>query len=262
MPFLAPLQAIFDQAPVFVLVLARISGLVMVAPLLGSNAIPMKIKALVALVISMAVFPLVSQQVVWPSCLLALVVSVGGELLIGLSMGFIILLLFVGIQLGAEMVSYQMGLAMSRLVDPTSNIDTNVLSQFYLLLVTVFYVLMNGHLVLVGSLLETFGTVPLMGLQLTESYTGTIVETVRSVLTGSFVLGVRIAGPALVAIFLATLAMGFVSRTMPQLNILAAGFPVRIMLAFVLLIASIGTVSLLFKDGLKVVFGEIGMLFI
>jgi flagellar biosynthetic protein FliR len=75
-------------------------------------------------------------------------------------------------------------------------------------------------------------------------------------------LGIRIAGPALAAIFLVTLAMGFISRTMPQLNILAAGFPLRITIALVLLIASLGSVCFLIEDKLLRLLSGLGTIFV
>ncbi len=255
---LGPIQAIFERVPVFALVLFRIAGIMFFAPLLGSAAIPVKVRLMLALVLSVAVFPLVSPVVVPLNSYLVLAIAVGREMLIGITMGFVLLLLFTGVQIGAEMVSHQMGWAMARLFDPMTQIQTNLLSEFYLLLATLFYVLMNGHLILIKSLLETFNTIPLLsgGVGLTG-----IVNMLVTVLTEAFKLGIRMAGPALVAIFLATLAMGFVSRTMPQLNILAAGFPVRITLALVLLIASMGMVMSLFQNDLIWVFRIIGRIF-
>jgi flagellar biosynthesis protein FliR len=82
------------------------------------------------------------------------------------------------------------------------------------------------------------------------------------VLNAAFQLGIRIAGPAVVAIFLATLALGFISRTMPQLNILAAGFPLRIALGFILLVISFSMTLVLFQDSLIVAFRQIGQIFV
>ena len=150
-----------------------------------------------------------------------------------------------------------MGLSFARLVDPNSQVTTTVLSQFFMLLVTLIYVLMNGHVVLIGSLVQTFKTVPLMG----ATYGLPVLELMVAVLTGSFALGIRVAGPALAAVFLATLALGFISRTMPQLNILAAGFPLRITLAMALLVASLGAVGVLFADDLTAMFAVLGGMF-
>lgn len=255
---LAPIQQIFEQIPMFVLVMFRMAGLIVLAPLMGSVTVPNKVKVLMVLVLSMAIFPLVPPIVYAPNSLLGLSVAVAGEMLIGISIGFVLLLLFVGIQFGAEMVSYQMGFSMAQLIDPMTDISTTVLSQFYLLLGTLLYVLMDGHLILIKSLAQTFQTIPLLG-----GFNGlSVLKVCVVVITEAFKLGIRIAGPALVALFLEALAMGFISRTMPQLNILAAGFPIRIILALVLLLASMCTVLMLFQESLVMVFHQIGLIFI
>ncbi len=254
---LAPLQLIFDQAPLFMLVLFRIAGIMAVAPLLSASFIPVRIKFFLVLVLSMAVFPLVPRTVWVPAQWADLAWAVGTEMLIGITMGFALSLLFTGLEVGIEMVSHQMGLSMAQLIDPLSDITTNVLSQFYTLLATVIYVLINGHLVLIQSLVQTFQTVPLMGARVGDN----VVAMLVSVLTGSYMLAIRVAGPALVAIFLATIALGFISRTMPQLNILAAGFSIRIFLAFIMMIASLAAVFLVFEDDLIVVLQKVGSIF-
>lgn len=255
---LGPIQMIFDQAPIFLLVLFRVAGIMTIAPLMGSARIPVKVKFFIALVLSMAVFPLVPKVGWIPNQLADLALAVGTEMLIGITMGFALSLLFAGLEVGMEMVSHQMGLSMAQLVDPLSDATTNVLSQFYALLATVIYVLINGHLVLIKSLVQTFQTVPLMGARVGQN----VIDMLISILTGSYMLAIRVAGPALVAIFLATIALGFISRTMPQLNILAAGFAIRIFLAFVLLVASLGAVIYVFEDTLIVVLNQLGSFFI
>jgi len=257
MPLLGPIQRIFEQAPLFALVLMRIGGVMVLAPILGSATIPRRIKALIGLVLGMAVYPLVGAVAPVPQSWAGLALAGGGELLIGLTMGFIIMLMFTGIEVGAQMVGQQMGLSFARIVDPNLEISNDVLSQFYVLLVTLLYVLMNGHLVLIRALAGTFRTVPLLGGGMQRN----ILEQLVAMLTTAFTLGIRMAGPALIAIFLATIALGFISRTMPQLNILAAGFPVRITLALVLLVASMGSLCLLFQDGIVRALGRIGLLF-
>ncbi len=254
---LTSIQQIFDQVPVFVLVLFRLAGMVALAPLLGSTAIPIKIRLMLVLVLSFAVFPLVKPVAAVPNSYAGLAVAIGGEMLIGITMGFALSLLFLGIQLGAEMVSYQMGLSLARLVDPMTDVSTTVLSQLYLLLTVLIYVLENGHLILISRLAYTFQTIPL----LSGFESQPVLDMCVVIITESFQLGIRIAGPAVVALFLSSLAMGFVSRTMPQFNILAAGFPIRITLGLVVLIASFGMVPILFKSSLTRVFAQIGEVF-
>lgn len=262
MPLLVLTTRIFEHLPVFALVLFRIGGLVAAAPLFSSSAIPARVKLLIVLMLALAVFPVVAVPAATPTTLAALVLAVGGELLIGLAMGFVLSLLFQGIQIGAELVSQQMGLSFAQLVDPLTQNSSNVLSEFYLLLSTVIYLLVGGHVALIRALMHTFETVPLLRGPADALSIEHLVDTFLAMLQGAFMLGVRVAGPALAAIFLATLALGFISRTMPQLNILAAGFPIRIVLSLILLVASLGTVCWVFQENLAVAFGVIHGLFV
>lgn len=258
-----PYDLLFSMTPIFILVLCRVAGVMIFAPVLGSTAIPVKIKGLVALVMSIAVFPMVMQtdaphSVIEPNSFFGLAMGVAFELVIGIAMGFAILLMFIGVQLGAEMISQQMALSLGRIIDPITNVSTDVVSQFYLMLTTLIYVLINGPMILIRALFDTFKSIPLMGAGVDQR----IVDIFTTILTSSFKLGIRIAGPALAAIFLATLAMGFISRTMPQLNILAAGFPIRISLSLILLIASLGSVCLLIEDNLLKLLSGLGAFFV
>lgn len=263
MDFLAPIQLISQQAPVFLLVLFRMAGIVIFAPMLGSVSVPMPIKGLIVLVISAAIFPqidisTVSAPALFSGGFLGLAFGVAREMLIGLVMGFALLLMFLGVQVGAELISQQMALSLAQISDPFTNSNTDILTKFYLMLATLIYVLMNGHLILIGTLIQTFDTVPLLSATFDQG----MLDMMLSILSASFMLGIRIAGPAVAAIFLATIALGFISRTMPQLNILAAGFPVRIVLALILLIASLGTVYGLFQDSIVIVLSGLGQFFI
>ena len=258
MNLLNSIQQIIDHAPIFTLVLFRIGGLITMAPMLGSASIPVKIRVLFALVLSAAVYPMVPADVIIPDSLPGLAVAIGAELLIGITMGFALYLMLVGVQVGADLVSYQMGLGMAHLVDPNTELESTVLSQLYLMTATLIYVLMNGHIVLIRSLVQTFETVPLMGATIGID----VLNLLLTILTNAFILGIRVAGPALVAIFLATIALGFISRTMPQLNILAAGFPIRITLGLTLIVVSFGAIGILFEDSIVFVLQGIGGIFI
>ena len=251
------IQLIFERIGIFALVLFRVGGLVTVGPLLGMTGIPVKIKIMLALVLSMAVFPLVSEVTFAPNSYVELAVAVGSEMLIGIAMGFMLTLMFLGVKIGAEMISQQMGLSMSRLIDPISGVSTTVMTQLFLLFATLLYVIMNGHLILIKALADTFKTVPLMAVWADRP----VMDNFVGVLTASYQLGIRVAGPVLVAIFLVTLALGFVSRTMPQLNILAAGFPLRITLAFFMLITSVSMICALFQDSITMALEQIGYMF-
>lgn len=260
---LLPIEILVGWTPVFILVMFRITGIFIFAPILGSLNIPMRIKALIALALAAAVFPIVVQSgllspAVAPTSLWELGWGVAMELLIGLGMGFALMLMFVAVQLGAELISQQMALNLGRIIDPITGDSTDIVAQFYMMLTTLIYVLINGPAVMIRALVDTFFQVPLMGARPSEG----LLTMFGKLLSTSFSLGVRIAGPALAAIFLSTLAMGFISRTMPQLNILAAGFPLRICLSMAVLIFSIGSVCLLLENYVVDVLNLVGRLFV
>jgi flagellar biosynthetic protein FliR len=258
MKLLQAISFLSNHAELFLLVLFRISGLLTVAPILGAATIPVKIRAAFALVLTCAVFALVPAPAQIPDSLASLLVAGAAELLIGIAMGFALSLLFIGVEAGADLIGFQMGLGLANLVDPNTQIDTTVLSQLYVLVATLIYVLINGHLILFRALVDTFQTVPLLHARIDANVVSLLVNT----LSAAFILGIRIAAPALAAIFLATLALGFISRTMPQLNILATGFPIRICLGFTLMVASFAVVGVLFEDNLIALFAQIGELFL
>lgn len=255
--FLVPIETLYERLPVFALVLFRVSGLAMFGPLLGISVAPAAVKAMFMFVVALALWPLAPDIMYRPDTFPDLAIAVVSEMTIGASMGLILFFLVSGIKIGAELISQQMGLSMSQMMDPVSGENSTLVQEFYNLLLTVFYVLINGHLVLIRTLADTFKSMPLGTPFSTEPITVTLVH----VLTVSFQAGIRLAGPALVAVFLATMALGFISRTMPQLNILAAGFPMRILLSFFVMITSLSAAFYLFDEYIIFAFDEIGGLF-
>ncbi len=255
--FLTPVETLYERLPAFILVLFRVSGLAMFGPLLGLSSIPVIVRGMFMFVIAMAVWPLVPGIVFQPENWIGLTISVTSEMVIGAGMGLILLFMFTGIKMGAEMISQQMGLSMSKMVDPASGLDVTLIQQIYSLLLTTFYILINGHLVLIHTIADTFKTIPLAAPISTEP----IMRTLVNVLILAFQAGIRIAGPVLVAVFLATIALGFISRTMPQLNILAAGFPMRILLTMFIMITALGAAFDIFDEYIVLAFREIGGLF-
>ena len=257
MNFLLPIETLFIKLPVFALVLFRVSGLAMFGPLLGMTSVPVNIRAIFMFVLALALWPLAPDLLYRPDSFVDLAVAAFSEILIGASMGLILLFIISGLKLGAELVSQQMGLSMSQMLDPLSGESSTLIQEFYNLLLSAFYVMINGHLILISTIADTFRTLPLG----TPFSTEPILITLIHVLTISFQAGIRLAGPALVSVFLATMALGFISRTMPQLNILAAGFPMRIMLSFFVMITALGAAFYIFDEYLIFAFNEIGGLF-
>ena len=144
---------------------------------------------------------------------------------LGAIFGFALNLVFVGLQFGAHLVAQQSGLAMAEVFNPAFESDMDILSNIYYWVAGVAFFILGGHRTLIGSILDTFAVLPPMGRAWPESVSGVVLGA----MSASFELALRVAWPALLALLLSELAMGFASRTMPQLNILVVGLPLRIL---------------------------------
>lgn len=232
--------------PSFALVLTRISGIMLGAPIFSSSAVPARVKIGLTVLIALVVFPLIlpSMEGV-PDTLFGVIVGAGGELLIGLTIGLAVNLLFTGFQLGAHMIAQQMGLGLARVYNPAVEEESGILEQFYMLVAIAMLLLFNGHHLVIRGVLDSFDVLPPMTLTLRPE----LLHVLRGLLASSYVLALKAAVPAVVILFLVTLMMGFLGRTVPQINILVVGFPLRIGVGLVALAASFGAAVLVFSEG-------------
>jgi len=236
------MQPILDHLPAWTLVFFRITGLFIFAPLLGAQTIPIRVKLFAALVLSFAVYPVLltpgtkAAELLGPFIggelsLWALPGLVALELLIGAVIGYVASLPIVGLQLGGHVMDQQMGLGLAAVLAGGGD-ETGMISRFYFLMATAIFVVLGGHVVLVGILAQSFQHVALGGFVFDTS----VVQMMVGLLGSAFELAVRVAAPFLCLVFLETVAMGFIARTVPQMNILSIGFPIRILLGVGLIV--------------------------
>jgi flagellar biosynthetic protein FliR len=230
---------------VFTLVLARTGALVATAPVFGSLALPRRVKALLAVMLSLLVTPLYLNASLPPIERLPeyarLMVS---EVLIGLLLGLGVHILFSGIQIAGQIVSQMSGLSLAEVADPAFDEDSSVFSQFFYFLVLAVFVAVGGHRIVTEALLETFAWAPPGQAVLGDTY----VEVLTNITTQSFALGIRAAAPLLAALLLTTIVLGLISRTLPQINIIAVGFGLSSMVLLGVLFLSVGAIAWTFQD--------------
>ena len=235
------LEPLLPHLPAFMLVFFRLTGIFIFGPVFGSSVLPMRVKVLLALVLAFCVYPIIPPQVPVHLSVAGLAVAVGTEILIGLIIGYGASLPLVAMQVGGLMMGHQLGLGLAQVFNPEFNEQSEVLSQFLFLVALTAFLLMNGHHAMLMALVNSFQSVPLGGY-LPD---GGLVYTITGLLTATFDLGLRVAAPLLCLVFLETIAMGFVARTVPQLNILSLGFPLRILLGMFLVV---GAVAMMFQS--------------
>jgi len=219
--------------PVYALVLFRLTGMMLVAPVYGSTVIPLRIRVALAMTVAAMVFPLVSRQAPADLSIGAAIAGGVGEVFIGLSIGLALMMLLSAAEVAGLFVGQQSGLALAEVFNPALEDQSSLVGQLYSIVFLLVFLLVGGHRATLSALLDTFGVIPLLRFTVDEPILLLLIE----LLTAAFVLGIRLAAPAVIALFLTETALGFLSRSMPQLNILTVGFSVRVLVA--LLVAGV-----------------------
>lgn len=251
---------LYLMLPALALVFFRLAGLMITAPLFSSAVVPRRVRAAMVMVLAVMIFPMVIAK---PNALNAtlstLVIGGATELMIGAAVGLSLTLTLMGAQVAGELVSQQAGMSLGEVINPLLDAQVSVLTQVYAMVVTFFFLLADGHRAMMAALLDTFRVIPVLSYSPGDSIVVLLVEAISS----AFILGVRLAGPMVIALFLTETALALLSRTMPQLNILSVGFTVRSLLALavaaIALSAGEGTLLAGIADGIDLVRAAFGL---
>jgi flagellar biosynthetic protein FliR len=234
---MAFLGLLLNQFLVFVLVLTRLSGLVMTAPIFGSRNVPIRIRALLTVGLALMITPLQEPASFAPPRDL---IHLGGMLvregLLGLSLGLAVLILFAGLQLTGQIVGQMSGMALADVYDPSFDASVPVFSRLLDIVALSVFLAIGGHLQVLGALLDTFRNRPPGVATIPEN----LAPTLSGVLGESFVIGFRAAAPVMMALLMSILILGLISRTLPQLNVIAVGFSVNTLIMLAVLSVCLG----------------------
>ncbi len=262
------LQPLLPHLPAWLLVLFRLTGMFVFAPVFGSQAIAGRIKVFMALGLSFCIYPTLlapgsaSAPLVLPIVngglsLWSLVPVVAMELLIGLVIGYGASLPLIGVQIAGRVVDQQMGLGLAGIINPEFNAQTGIVSEFLFMMALAVFVILGGHRVMLAILVGSFSKIPLAGMWVD----GHLLDLVIGMLVTVFDLALRVSAPVLCLIFLETVAMGFIARTVPQMNILSIGFALRIMVGAILLIGTVSIKNQVVIEAFRQTFGSLSKFF-
>ncbi len=237
-----------DKFILFTLVLTRVSGLTMTAPIYGAQEVPLRVRALLAFALALLLMPSQWNVVVpYPGTTLNYLVIIGGELVVGACLGLGIMFLIYGMELAGEMIGYVGGLMLAEAYDPSLDMNTPIISRLFYLISLSIFVCMGGHRLVMAGLLDTFQAIPPGQGVFSQSITDAFV----TLATQSFSLAIRAAAPATIALLLATLILGLISRTVPQLNILLVGLGLNSLLVFGSLALTVGAIAWSFQEQIE-----------
>jgi flagellar biosynthetic protein FliR len=210
----------------------RIGAMLSIIPLFGMRAVPVRSRLILTVLITLAVAPMLPlpppvDPFTWQGLFYLL-----QQVLIGLAMGVIFLVVFQAFVVAGHLIAMGMGLAFATMVDPASGVNSPVVSQYFTIIVTLLFLALNGHLMVIYAVVDSFHYLPVGSNMLSTESLRTIYEFGGYM----FSAGVLIALPAITALLLINVSFGVVTRAAPALNIFAVGFPVTLLAGLVMMI--------------------------
>ena len=240
----------------FILLFFRFGGLFMTAPIFSHTTIPMKLKATMAFFFSVIFFASVPPLNI-PITVPSVIVAILSELLLGLVIGLVLQIAYNVITFAGGIISFMMGFSMATAIDPQNGVSMPIVSQFLSLLALMVLFSLNLHHWLILYIDKSLHHIPLGGFLMTQH----IFEYTMQAAGHMFLVGFLIAFPIVALSLLAALIFGMLMKTMPQFNLLVIGFPIKIMVSFVILIATLASIMILFKGEIVNAFNGLELFF-
>ncbi len=262
---------LLDHLPAWLMVMFRLTGIFLLAPIFGSATIPRTVKVMLVFTLTCCIYPMLLNPGNSSAVMLAPVIDhdlnlwlllpyIAMELMIGLVIGYCASLPMIGMQLGGDVIDKQIGIGFADIVNPETGEQSGVMANSLFMMGLAIFAILGGHRIMLRILVGSFDMIPIGGFADFAKVEG-LVNLVLGLLTVIFQMGFRIAAPLLCLIFLQTVALGFIARTVPQLNIMSVGFTIRILNGTTMMIAFIAIAAWLYADQMMGILTEIAKFF-
>jgi flagellar biosynthetic protein FliR len=241
-----------NQAAGFILVLARISPMFVLAPIFSSRMIPARARGVCAVALTVGMAPIAMEGRELPTGAWPLAELIVKEALIGVAFAFAVAVVFAALSIAGNFLDTLVGFSFGSLIDPITGTQSPVLSQIYSLIGVMIFIAIGGDRWMIQGLAETYELVPLLAFP----SMGALVGGANAAFTGIFVSALQIAAPVLIAVTITDAAFGIVSRVAPQMNVFAVGMPAKIIVAIMIMGASLPFVGGFLADSLQQGIGD------
>lgn len=219
----------------FILVLARVTPLFVIAPLFSSQMIPARVRGIIAVGISIGLAPIALHGQHMPTDPLTLFALVIEGLLVGLAFAFTLAVLLAALESAGGLIDVLSGFSYGSLINPANGEDSAVITRFYSIVGTVIFLVIGGDGWTLKGIARTFTLVPLTSAPRLTLLLGGVEQSFSTVFTAAL----EVAAPVLIALLITDVAFGVVSRVVPQLNVFAVGFPTKVAVALLVVSASL-----------------------
>jgi flagellar biosynthetic protein FliR len=241
-----------NQTAGFILVLARISPLFVLAPIFSARMMPARARSIAAVALTVGMAPVAMQGHKVPTDIWPLGELIIKELLIGLAFAFAVAVVFAAVSIAGNLLDTLVGFSLGSVIDPITGSQSPVLSQMYGLVGVLIFIAIGGDAWMIQGLAKTYDLVPLLSFP----SIGALVGGANAAFTGIFVSALQIAAPVLIAVTITDAAFGIVSRVAPQMNVFAVGAPAKILVSMMIMAASLPFVGGFLADSLQQGIGD------
>lgn len=241
----------------FLFILLRVSTMILLVPVFDSRNIPLMVKAGLCLSLSIFCYQFLRVQPMEPlSDLVTFGVGIAQEVMIGAMIGLVVRLLFAGIQLAGEMIGFQMGLTIANVIDPVSSNQISIISQMLYLFAILIFWAMDGHHTVFHALAESFALIPPFGMRLSEPLGRFTLDQAVAMFRMALLFG----APMIVSLVLATLVIGLIARTVPQMNVFMVALPAKIWIGLFFMGTSLSVMATVVQRHSLELQSQIGMM--
>ena len=239
------------QLQMFFFVFFRVGAILMTMPIFNSKSIPHLFKLGLAFATSLVLFPLLKLSAMpVSSSIYGLGIGLAGEILLGLVIGLSVKIIFAGFQIAGQLAGYQMGMAITNVMDPETSQQVPLLAQFNNLVAMLVFITINAHYWFIKAIMQSYHLVPPLNVHFSNS----LIEQLIQLGGNMFVIAIQVGAPVIAALLITSVAFGLVARTVPQMNVFIVAMPLKIGVGFLF----IGFGLPYFSAFLKKIFSGLG----
>lgn len=235
---------ILEYADTFLLVFVRMTGLFVIAPVFGRRNAPVYLKVGFAFFSAIIVLTAFQVERAYYDSFIELAVLIIAEFVTGITLGFISYMLFSAIYVAGQLIDMQIGFGMVNVINPMHDIQVPITANFYYIISILVFLVIKGPWMLIKALYESYRFVPIGGI----TFSGKAISEIISLFGEVFIIGFRIAAPITASILIANVALGVISKAVPQVNIFILGLPVKIALGIAVMLITIPLLVTLLEE--------------
>ncbi|MDZ5711735.1 flagellar biosynthetic protein FliR [Jeotgalibacillus haloalkalitolerans] len=231
------MEELYPRLTILLLIIVRISAFFVTMPLFSHRTIPATHRIGIAIMLSwMMYYTIDAEPFDINGEYILLIIK---EAAVGLFLGLIAYIILSAIQIGGNFIDFQMGFAMANVIDPQTGAQSPLIGQYLYTLAILLLLALNGHHLILDGIFFSYQYIPLDQVSLGFGDPMT-AELIVKAFAATFVIAFQMAAPVVATLFLVDIALGIVARTSPQFNIFVIGFPIKITVAFIVLIVLMG----------------------